>query len=134
MTALADFIGFNLEPWTNGAVCRDADPDTFFPHPTDVIGVKNAKRICVGCPVRNECARHAFVFDERFGIWGGLTERERRSLIRQGRPPTIRPTCGTDYGIEVHYRAREQACLPCREAAAARRRRWRDNQPGRGGA
>lgn len=41
-----------------------------------------AKRICLGCEVRNECLEYALQKDERFGIWGGLSERERRKLKR----------------------------------------------------
>jgi WhiB family redox-sensing transcriptional regulator len=42
-----------------------------------------AKRICIGCPVRQECLDYALVSNQRFGIWGGLTEEERRPVRRR---------------------------------------------------
>ncbi len=44
---------------------------------------REAKRVCVGCEVRSECLEYALENDERFGIWGGLSERERRKLKKR---------------------------------------------------
>lgn len=44
---------------------------------------REAKRVCVGCEVRVECLEYALANDERFGIWGGLSERERRKLKKR---------------------------------------------------
>jgi WhiB family redox-sensing transcriptional regulator len=72
----------NLEslPWAHEAKCLHAEPDTFFPEKGG--STREAKRICTGCPVRDECLEFALSNDERFGIWGGLSERERRKLKR----------------------------------------------------
>ena len=67
-------------PWAADAKCLDADPETFFPEKGG--STREAKRICTHCPVRNECLDYALDNDERFGIWGGLSERERRKLRR----------------------------------------------------
>ncbi len=67
-------------PWAKKARCLEADPDTFFPEKGG--STREAKRICAGCEVRAECLEYALENDERFGIWGGLSERERRRLKR----------------------------------------------------
>ncbi|MGH3666030.1 MAG: WhiB family transcriptional regulator [Egibacteraceae bacterium] len=67
-------------PWADQAKCLQAEPDTFFPEKGG--STREAKRICAGCPVRVECLEYALANDERFGIWGGLSERERRRLKR----------------------------------------------------
>lgn len=66
--------------WVLEAKCLDADPEAFFPEKGG--STREAKRICTACPVRNECLEHALANDERFGIWGGLSERERRRMKR----------------------------------------------------
>ena len=68
-------------PWAAFSSCRDSDPDTFFPVTAD--GERAAIRICHGCPVRMDCLEFALEAKIRFGIWGGLTEKQRRSLQRQ---------------------------------------------------
>jgi WhiB family transcriptional regulator, redox-sensing transcriptional regulator len=67
--------------WMLEAKCLDADPEAFFPEKGG--STREAKRICAACPVREECLDHALANDERFGIWGGLSERERRRLKRR---------------------------------------------------
>lgn len=67
-------------PWASDAKCLNADPDVFFPEKGG--STREAKRICAECPVRVECLEHALTEDERFGIWGGMSERERRKLKR----------------------------------------------------
>jgi hypothetical protein len=67
--------------WQEQAECATANPDLFFPErgsPGD-----SAKRVCVNCSVRLECLEYALANGERYGIWGGLTERERTRLRRQ---------------------------------------------------
>lgn len=60
------------------AACRDADPDLFFPEFGESAGP--AKRICAGCPVQAECLAFAVASGERFGVFGGLSERERHGM------------------------------------------------------
>ena len=66
--------------WRGRALCAQTDPEAFFPEKGG--STREAKRICSGCEVRAECLEYALANDERFGIWGGLSERERRRLRR----------------------------------------------------
>ncbi|GAA3244779.1 WhiB family transcriptional regulator [Pseudonocardia petroleophila] len=73
--------GGEEEPeWQERALCAQTDPEAFFPEKGG--STREAKRICGGCDVRAECLDYALAHDERFGIWGGLSERERRRLRR----------------------------------------------------
>jgi WhiB family transcriptional regulator, redox-sensing transcriptional regulator len=67
--------------WRQRSACRGIDPEIFYP-PTDE-EADEAKAICAICPVRQMCLEHALAAREREGVWGGLTERERRRVIRQ---------------------------------------------------
>lgn len=69
-----------VEDWASQAACRDAEPDALF-----VVGAKQrlAKRVCDGCPVSTECLAEALDNQIEWGVWGGLTERERRALLRK---------------------------------------------------
>ena|SRR5215469_8606610 len=73
--------------WRRKAACRDADPELFFPD-GDIFSaraqVKTAKLICRGCPVSVTCLNWALASGQEAGIWGGLTEGERRRLPRRG--------------------------------------------------
>ncbi len=64
--------------WQERALCAQTDPEAFFPEKGG--STREAKKICVGCEVKDECLEYALGHDERFGIWGGLSERERRRL------------------------------------------------------
>ncbi len=70
----------DAEQWQERALCAQTDPEAFFPEKGG--STREAKRICQGCEVRDECLEYALAHDERFGIWGGLSERERRRLKR----------------------------------------------------
>jgi WhiB family transcriptional regulator, redox-sensing transcriptional regulator len=74
------FGGLDQQNWQERALCAQTDPEAFFPEKGG--STREAKRICAGCEVRAECLEYALAFDERFGIWGGLSERERRRLKR----------------------------------------------------
>ncbi len=67
--------------WQESALCAETDPEAFFPEKGG--STREAKKICTGCEVRAECLEYALANDERFGIWGGLSERERRRLRRR---------------------------------------------------
>jgi WhiB family redox-sensing transcriptional regulator len=73
-------LDFLDEQWQENALCSQTDPEAFFPEKGG--STREAKRICTGCEVRDECLEYALAHDERFGIWGGLSERERRRLKR----------------------------------------------------
>lgn len=70
--------------WMDLAACRSQHRDAFYPPPLGetkyarLIRERTAKTVCAGCPVREQCLRHAITNDERYGIWGGLTDGERR--------------------------------------------------------
>ena len=65
--------------WRVGASCRDEDPDGLFVRGKEQ---RKAKLVCIACPVRTECLAHALDHRIEFGVWGGMTERERRALLR----------------------------------------------------
>ena len=67
--------------WQERALCAQTDPEAFFPEKGG--STREAKKVCVSCEVRTECLEYALENDERFGIWGGLSERERRKLKRR---------------------------------------------------
>ena len=67
--------------WREHALCAQTDPEAFCPEKGG--STREAKKVCQSCPVRTECLSYALDHDERFGIWGGLSERERRRLRTQ---------------------------------------------------
>ncbi|MBK4346427.1 WhiB family transcriptional regulator [Lacisediminihabitans changchengi] len=67
--------------WQTDSLCAQTDPEAFFPEKGG--STRDAKKICVSCEVRNQCLEYALQNDERFGIWGGLSERERRKLRKR---------------------------------------------------
>ena len=71
------------DSWRLDALCAETDPEAFFPEKGG--STREAKRVCGGCTVRAECLEAALTNDERFGIWGGLSERERRRIRVQRR-------------------------------------------------
>src|SRR5690554_5352037 len=71
--------------WMDRARCLHADTEIFFPEKSG--STREAKALCDVCPVRDECLAWALEEDERFGVWGGMSERERR----QFKPPKPRP-------------------------------------------
>ena len=79
------FLAANTEPgqpaWQNYANCLGVDPDLFFPERG--ASTREAKEVCRACVVREHCLEYALEHREKFGIWGGMSERERRRLRRQ---------------------------------------------------
>lgn len=67
--------------WQERALCAQTDPEAFFPEKGG--STREAKKVCISCDVRSECLEYALENDERFGIWGGLSERERRRLKKR---------------------------------------------------
>lgn len=68
------------EDWASRAACREDSPDALF---VSGAAQHRAKTVCRGCPVRTECLADALDNRVEFGVWGGLTERERRALLRR---------------------------------------------------
>jgi WhiB family transcriptional regulator, redox-sensing transcriptional regulator len=69
-----------IEDWSAQAACRATDPDALF---VQGAAQNRAKALCLGCPVRTECLADALDNRIEFGVWGGMTERERRALLRR---------------------------------------------------
>jgi WhiB family redox-sensing transcriptional regulator len=67
--------------WQTDALCAQTDPEAFFPEKGG--STRDAKKVCGACNVRSQCLEYALANDERFGIWGGLSERERRRLRKR---------------------------------------------------
>lgn len=67
------------------APCQTVDPEIFFPDPTDKAGITKAKTLCGNCDqeIKNKCLSFALTNKIHFGVWGGLTEVERKGLIRK---------------------------------------------------
>ena len=70
----------NTEDWASRGACRTADPDMLF---VQGAAQNRAKAICMSCSVRTECLADALDNRIEFGVWGGMTERERRALLRR---------------------------------------------------
>ncbi|MCR3747347.1 MULTISPECIES: WhiB family transcriptional regulator [Lentzea] len=70
----------NQGDWRINASCRDEEPDQLFVRGAEQ---RKAKLVCLGCPVRMECLAEALDNKIEFGVWGGMTERERRALLRR---------------------------------------------------
>jgi WhiB family redox-sensing transcriptional regulator len=75
--------------WMTGGLCAQVDPDLWFPEKGG--STREAKALCARCPVHPECLAYALAHDERFGVWGGASERARRRMrrsvsTRQGAP------------------------------------------------
>jgi WhiB family redox-sensing transcriptional regulator len=71
--------------WSKDAACRSVDPDELF---AGSAGQNRAKAVCTGCPVRTECLADALDNRVEWGVWGGMSERERRALPRR-RPNVV---------------------------------------------
>lgn len=67
--------------WVQDALCAETDPDAFYPDKGG--STRAAKLVCAACPVRELCLSYALEHRERYGIWGGLSERERRRLMHK---------------------------------------------------
>ena len=89
MTILASSLALaNADySWRNRSICRDTDPDLFFPVGTTgqaLLQIAKAKEVCGECPVSTECLEYALETNQDSGIWGGLDEEQRRAIRRQG--------------------------------------------------
>lgn len=102
--------------WATRASCRGTDPDNLF---VQGAAQNKAKTICSGCPVRTECLADALDSRMEFGVWGGMTERERRALLR--RRPDVASWRGlfTDARREHEAQVRASARPPQQRATLA---------------
>lgn len=111
-------------PWADQAACRGMDPGLMFPARGE--DARAAKAVCATCPVRAECLDYALSNGEYYGIWGGKSEKERKSLRRAlntGTGPC--PGCGGP-STQAWNQSRAALCVDCRRArqraASARHR------------
>ena len=108
-----------------GRHCRGVHTSLFFTDTGNVTEARQAKSVCAGCPVLEECMEYAVADPELSGVWGGTTSRERRE-IRRERGTTSRmarvktpAACGTASGYNRHRVLQEEPCDSCREARNA---------------
>src|SRR6476469_2154188 len=85
-------IDSEAKGWQDLANCLGVDPDLFFPERG--ASTREAKEVCRGCVVRGECLEYALANGEKFGIWGGMSERERRRIRRQRALARRSTACG----------------------------------------
>lgn len=114
--------------WQDFAECQYTDPEIFFPEQGG--SVREAKRVCQGCAVRGACLDYALQTDQRFGVWGGLSERERHRI--GGQLPAVAVTAPHLCRKRLHVmdednRGADGRCRACKSAAGARA--WRKQHP-----
>lgn len=73
-------VGQIDQEWQSRANCMGVDPELFFPERGS--STREAKEVCRGCVVQQDCLEFAIANGEKFGIWGGMSERERRRVRR----------------------------------------------------
>lgn len=126
--------------WQQEGLCRGKDVNLWYPRRGESpVKIAEAKAFCKQCPIRQKCLDYALWHHEQHGIWGGLTEFERRKIrsdlgIRPGpsvrtsvarmREPVNTEMCGTYAGWGRHMRAHERPCDACREAKNANQREY----------
>jgi WhiB family redox-sensing transcriptional regulator len=117
LNIVAGPLEFPDEPWMGEAICSQVDPEVFYPEKGGTTAP--AKLICAQCPVVDECLAYALEHGERFGIWGGLSDRERRRLGERPHKERTPAPCGTPAAYQRHYRDKEKPCDACRRADRA---------------
>jgi len=69
--------------WQDHAACKGMDNELFFSERGDTLGVELGKQVCAECPVKVQCLEYAIENREKYGIWGGKSERQRREIRRR---------------------------------------------------
>jgi WhiB family redox-sensing transcriptional regulator len=80
------YEGVDRMDWRHRAACRDVDPELFFPIGNTgpaLVQIEEAKQVCRRCPVTDACLRWALASGQDAGVWGALSEDERRALKRR---------------------------------------------------
>ena len=119
--SIVDRLTGVVPAWRVHGACRDHPTVLFFPGRGEDAGP--AQEICAGCPVRDECLEWALTLPERFGVWGGMSERARRRM---------RAARGLDdddrHGTLTGYNEDGCRCDECRAAKAEHDRRRRQRR------
>ena len=108
-----------MSDWRDQASCLDSDPELFFPVGSTgpaLIQIEDAKAVCRDCAVQEACLEWAIESGQNFGVWGALSEGERRNLKRRRARRGDAQPCGTTAGYSRHYRDGNAPCPACREA------------------
>ena len=114
--------------WRDAAVCQYTDPELFFPGEEDSeaawVQSCQARRVCLGCPVRRECLSYALRAGEQWGTWGGLTELELQRERRRGGVPDVTRILAE---ADARYFDREDRRLAANDRRLAAERKHREN-------
>lgn len=89
-----------MTDWQEYGLCRQTDPEIYFPEKGG--STRAAKRMCLDCTVKSECLSAALETDERFGVWGGASERERRKMQRDIESGATTIEAVTCFGVAAH--------------------------------
>ena len=103
--------------WRSHAACRNADPSIFFPEKGEGTIHLKAKALCRSCPVIEVCLDYAITNGERYGVWGGMSARERKKI-----DPNIPHSANG-------YKNHGCRCRICKAAYTKRRRNKRGQKP-----
>ena len=98
---------WDADAWRNRAACRDTSPELFFPIGTTGVALDQidaAKRVCESCPVTSECLEFALATNQEAGVWGGLTEDERRR-VRKGIDVVVENTPASQSCVRIQVNA-----------------------------
>ena len=98
------------EDWQQRALCAQTDPEAFFPEQGG--STAEAKAVCARCPVTAECLEHVLVHDERFGVWAGLSEAERRKPLQAARLERAAATNAAGNDLARAQRAARESAPP----------------------
>lgn len=85
MTGIS-FVPEEMSAWRSRGACNGLDPDLFFPSVNE--NAPTAKRVCADCPVIRQCGEWAIAHNEQSGVWGGMSEKERKRIRRQRKEGT----------------------------------------------
>lgn len=111
-----------MTTWQQRAACIGEPPELWFPPSGrgEKLDYSEAQRICDRCPVQPECLEHALTHNERYGMWGGHTERQRRRLQRQRPIRRLCARCGQVFTLRTQS---ARYCDDCRTPARAESQR-----------
>lgn len=109
--------------WMARAACRGTDPAMWVPDEHDRPDISTLRAICATCPVHDDCMQYALkvVPTTDNGVYAGLTQSQRRRLVRAAGRPRV-ASCGTMSGYRRHHRLGQSPCVECAEAARLRQR------------